>query len=79
MPPYRDLAAFNDRAPEYDRGWRGQSHHEIADRTANLAEATIASPGRVLDVVCRTGYLLDTLARRYPHAQHLCGIDAAPK
>jgi hypothetical protein len=49
MPPYRDLAAFKDRAPEYDRGGRGRLHHEIAERTANLAVATVASPGRVLD------------------------------
>jgi ubiquinone/menaquinone biosynthesis C-methylase UbiE len=79
MPPHRDLAAFNDRAHEYDRGWRGRLHHEIADRTASLAAATSASPGRVLDVGCGTGYLLRTLAGRYPDAQQLCGIDAAPQ
>ena len=79
MPPYRDLAAFNDRAAGYDRGWRGRLHHEIAERTANLAVATVASPGRVLDVGCGTGYLLGTLAGRYPDAQQLCGIDAAPQ
>jgi ubiquinone/menaquinone biosynthesis C-methylase UbiE len=79
MPPYRDLAAFNDRAPEYDSGLRGRLHHEIADRTADLAVATIASPSHVLDVGCGTGYLLRTLSRRYPDAQQLCGIDAAPQ
>jgi ubiquinone/menaquinone biosynthesis C-methylase UbiE len=79
VPPYRDLAAFNDRAPEYDRGWRGRLHHEISDRTAALAVATAASPTRVLDVGCGTGYLLGTLAGRYPDAQQLCGIDAAPQ
>jgi ubiquinone/menaquinone biosynthesis C-methylase UbiE len=79
MPPYRDLAAFNDRAPEYDRGWRGRLHHEISERTAALAVATAASPTRVLDVGCGTGYLLRTLAGRYPDAQQLCGIDAAPQ
>ena len=79
MPPYRDLDAFNDRATGYDHGWRGRLHHEIADRTASLAVATSASPSRVLDVGCGTGYLLRTLARRYPDAQRLCGIDAAPQ
>ena len=79
VPPYRDLAAYNDRAPEYDRGWRGRLHHEIADRTATLAAMTVPSPGRVLDVGCGTGYLLRTLASRYPDAQRLCGIDAAPQ
>jgi len=28
---------------------------------------------------CGTGYLLGTLADRYPDAQQLCGIDAAPQ
>lgn len=79
MPPHRDLAAYNDRAPEYDHGWRGRLHHEITDRTADLAVAAIASPGSVLDVGCGTGHLLRTLARRYPDARQLCGIDAAPQ
>ncbi|OIN80386.1 class I SAM-dependent methyltransferase [Mycobacterium malmoense] len=79
MPPYRDLAAFDDRAPGYDLGWRGRLHHEIGDRTADLAVATTASPGQVLDVGSGTGYLLRTLARRYPAAQQLCGIDPAPQ
>ncbi|WP_068183500.1 class I SAM-dependent methyltransferase [Mycobacterium sp. UM_CSW] len=79
MPPHRDLAAFNDRAPEYDRGWRGRLHHEISERTADLAVATAASAGSVLDVGCGTGYLLRALGRRYPDARQLCGIDAAPQ
>ncbi|HWT48597.1 MAG TPA: class I SAM-dependent methyltransferase, partial [Mycobacterium sp.] len=79
MPPYRDLAAYNKRAAEYESGRRGRLHHEIADRTANLAVATVASPGRVLDVGCGTGYLLRALAHRYPEAQQLCGIDPAPQ
>jgi ubiquinone/menaquinone biosynthesis C-methylase UbiE len=79
VPPYRDVAAFNDRAAGYDRGWRGRLHHEIADRTANLAVATVAAPNRVLDVGCGTGYLLRVLAQRYPDAQQLIGMDAAPQ
>jgi ubiquinone/menaquinone biosynthesis C-methylase UbiE len=77
MPPYRDIAEFNDRAPSYDDGWRGRLHHEIADRTASLALATVAAPNRVLDVGCGTGYLLRELASRYPDAQQFVGIDAA--
>jgi ubiquinone/menaquinone biosynthesis C-methylase UbiE len=77
VPPYRDVAAFNDRTAGYDRGWRGQLHHEIADRTASLAVATVAAPNRVLDVGCGTGYLLRVLAHRYPDAQRLVGVDAA--
>jgi ubiquinone/menaquinone biosynthesis C-methylase UbiE len=78
VPPHRDVAAFNDRAAGYDLGWRGRLHHEIADRTASLAAATVAAPDRVLDLGCGTGYLLRTLAGRYPDAQQLVGIDAAP-
>jgi ubiquinone/menaquinone biosynthesis C-methylase UbiE len=48
-------------------------------RTADLAVATATSPDRVLDVGCGTGYLLQILGRRYPDAQQLCGIDAAPQ
>lgn len=79
VPPHRDVAAFNDRAPEYDHGWRGRLHHEISDRTADLAVAAVASPAGVLDVGCGTGHLLRTLARRYPDARQLCGVDAAPQ
>lgn len=79
VPPYRDLAAYNDRAPEYDHGWRARLHHEISERAADLAVATTAAPDRVLDVGCGTGYLLRALGRRYADAQQLCGIDAAPQ
>jgi hypothetical protein len=33
----RDVAAFGDRAHGYNQGWRGQMHHQIADRAADLA------------------------------------------
>jgi ubiquinone/menaquinone biosynthesis C-methylase UbiE len=78
VPPYRDVGAYHDRAAAYDQGWRGRLHHAISDRTAALATATVSSPARVLDVGCGTGYLLRTLARDYPEAQALAGIDAAP-
>jgi ubiquinone/menaquinone biosynthesis C-methylase UbiE len=78
VPPYRDVAEFNDRAAGYDHGWRGRLHHEISERTADLAVATVAAPNRVLDLGCGTGYLLRELASRYPDAEQLVGIDAAP-
>ena len=78
MPPYRDVAEFNDRAASYDHGWRGRLHHEIANRTSSLALATVASPRRALDLGCGTGYLLHALADHYPDAEQLVGIDAAP-
>lgn len=79
MPPYRDVDEFNDRATGYDRGWRGRLHHEISNRTASLASATVAAPNRVLDMGCGTGYLLRVLADHYPGAEQLVGIDAAPQ
>jgi ubiquinone/menaquinone biosynthesis C-methylase UbiE len=73
----RDVAAFSERAPRYDEGWLGQLHHQIADRTADLALACVPGPRRILDVGCGTGYLLGRLAARAPQAQALAGIDAA--
>jgi ubiquinone/menaquinone biosynthesis C-methylase UbiE len=74
----RDVAAFGERAQRYDEGWRGQLHHQIADRTADLALTCVPAPRRILDVGCGTGYLLGRLAARLPQAEALDGIDAAP-
>jgi ubiquinone/menaquinone biosynthesis C-methylase UbiE len=74
----RDVAAFDQRARGYEEGWRGRLHHEIADRTADLALACAPAPRRILDVGCGTGYLLRQLAARCPQASELAGIDAAP-
>jgi ubiquinone/menaquinone biosynthesis C-methylase UbiE len=74
----RDVAAFVKRAQRYDEGWLGQFHHQIADRTADLALTCAPEPRRILDVGCGTGYLLGRLAARAPQAESLAGIDAAP-
>jgi ubiquinone/menaquinone biosynthesis C-methylase UbiE len=74
----RDVAAFGERAQGYDEGWLGQLHHQIADRTADLALSCVPAPRRILDVGCGTGYLLGRLAARAPQAEALAGIDAAP-
>lgn len=77
MPRDRDVAAFAERAEGCDEGWRGRLHHEISDRTAQLALAQVPAPRRVLDVGCGTGYLLRQLAARTPDAVELAGLDAA--
>jgi ubiquinone/menaquinone biosynthesis C-methylase UbiE len=78
VPADRDVAAFDERAPSYEHGWRGRLHHDIAGRAAELALSVQASPQRVLDVGCGTGYLLRLLAGRCPQATELAGVDAAP-
>ena len=74
----RDVAAFGERAQRYDEGWLGQLHHQIADRTADLALTCVPAPRGILDVGCGTGYLLGRLAACTPQAEALAGIDAAP-
>jgi ubiquinone/menaquinone biosynthesis C-methylase UbiE len=74
----RDVAAFDERAPGYESGWLGKLHHDIADRTAELALSRCPAPRRILDVGCGTGYLLRELAARVPAAAELVGLDAAP-
>ena len=77
MPRDRDVAAFAERADGYEEGWRGRLHHEISDRTAELALARVPAPHRVLDVGSGPGYLLRLLAARAPDAVELVGVDAA--
>src|SRR5262245_5922402 len=74
----RDVAAFGERAQNYDGDWRGRLHHQIADRTADLALACVPAPAQILDVGCGTGYLLGRLADLVPQARVLAGVDAAP-
>jgi ubiquinone/menaquinone biosynthesis C-methylase UbiE len=78
VPPHRDVAAFEQRAARYEEGWIGRLHHQVADETAALARSVSPAPARVLDVGCGTGYLLRLLARQWPEASELAGLDPAP-
>lgn len=73
----RDVGAFAARAPDYEEGWLGRMHRDIADHTVGLALSTCPPPRRVLDIGCGTGYLLRSLASRCPQAVALHGIDPA--
>ena len=77
MPYDRDVQAFHDRAADYERGWRGRMHRDIAACTAELALTFDATPRRVLDVGCGTGMVLRLLAGKNPDAEELVGIDPA--
>ncbi len=77
MPAERDVAAFEERAGHYEQGWLGRLHHEIAERTTDIALRYHPVPTAVLDVGCGTGYLLGVLASRCPDAAELVGIDPA--
>lgn len=74
----RDVGAFDARAGSYEQGWLGRLHHEIADRTADLALAVHPEPRAVLDVGCGTGYRLRRRADLSPSTPRLVGVDPAP-
>lgn len=68
VPAKRAVAAFEERAMRYEQRWLGRLHHEIAERTAEVALRYHPVPTAILDVGCGTGYLLRVLARRRPDA-----------
>jgi ubiquinone/menaquinone biosynthesis C-methylase UbiE len=75
----RHVQAFDERAPTYERGWLGQLHHRIVDRTVEVAVSRVPQSANILDVGCGTGLLLCKLAARLPDAVGLLGVDPAPK
>jgi ubiquinone/menaquinone biosynthesis C-methylase UbiE len=74
----RDVAAFGERAQGYDEGWRGRLHHQIADRTADLARSCVPARGGYSTSGAGPATLLGRLATCAPQAEVLAGIDAAP-
>ena len=72
----RDVAAFGERAQRYDGDWRGRLHHQIADRTADLALACVPAPAKILDVGCGTGLVLADVVSRFAWG---LGVDISHK
>jgi len=77
MTQHRDVDAFDKRARTYERGWRGDLHHRIADRAADIALGSAPDSLRILDIGCGTGYQLRRLAAALPRAVDLVGVDPA--
>jgi ubiquinone/menaquinone biosynthesis C-methylase UbiE len=77
MAHERDVVAFDARAPDYELGWLGRLHHDIAERTLAIALALDPKPRRLLDIGCGTGYLLRQAAEQLPDATKFVGIDPA--
>ena len=72
-----DVAGFERRAADYERGWRGEFHARVVAATADLALQVKPRPAAVLDVGCGTGALLRLLATRLPAEAELVGVDPA--
>jgi ubiquinone/menaquinone biosynthesis C-methylase UbiE len=74
----RDVAAFSRRAGEYDSGAVGKWHQDLAARVRTIAVQVAPSPLRVLDIGSGTGHALALMARAYPSAVTLIGLEPAP-
>ena len=77
MAGNESVAAFNDRAPDYETGPRWLWHSVIVNRSADVALASHPIPLRVLDVGCGTGALLRQMNARLPNVLELVGVDPA--
>jgi ubiquinone/menaquinone biosynthesis C-methylase UbiE len=62
---------YSRLAPEYDTRW---SFYVEATTSETIARLQLPEPGRVLDVGCGTGLLLQKLAHKFPQAT-LVGVD----
>ena len=69
------MEEYSRLAPEYDTRW---SFYIAATTSATLARLSVPPTGRVLDVGCGTGALLQQLARKFPQAT-LVGVDPVPE
>jgi ubiquinone/menaquinone biosynthesis C-methylase UbiE len=77
MARRRDAAAFDARARDYEQGWLGAFHRDLADETLGIALALAPDARRLLDIGCGTGYMLRQAALRLGGAAELVGIDPA--
>jgi ubiquinone/menaquinone biosynthesis C-methylase UbiE len=71
------VAAFNERARDYEAGPRAVWHSVIVNRSADVALGAVPLAMRVLDVGCGTGALLRQMNARLPNALELIGADPA--
>ena len=69
------VAAFDERADEYETGRHGRWSAKVAARSADVALAAVPVPLRVLDVGCGTGLLLRELTERVPNVLDMAGAD----
>ncbi|MFQ5563274.1 MAG: class I SAM-dependent methyltransferase [Parvularculaceae bacterium] len=69
------MKEYSRLAPDYDTRW---SFYVEATTSATIARLSPPPTGRVLDVGCGTGALLQKLARKFPQAR-LAGVDPAPE
>lgn len=66
---------YSRLAPVYDTRW---SFYVEATTSATIARLSLPPTGRVLDVGCGTGVLLQKIAHKYPQAT-LVGMDPVPE
>jgi ubiquinone/menaquinone biosynthesis C-methylase UbiE len=71
------VAAFGARATDYDQGWLGRWHAEVAARTCAVAGTAAPNAHIVVDIGCGTGQLLRLLSTELGSAVELTGVDPA--
>lgn len=69
------VTEYSRLARQYDKRW---SFYIEATTSATIARLSLAPTGRVLDVGCGTGALLEKIARQFPQVT-VVGVDPVPQ